>query len=45
MAISPLCNFGWPAPDFTLNDTDGKPHSPATLRGESGLLLMFICNH
>ena len=26
MAISPpLCNFGWPAPDFTLNDTDGKP--------------------
>ena len=46
MAISPpLCNFGWPAPDFTLNDTDGKPHSLATLRGESGLLLMFICNH
>ena len=46
MAISPpLCNFGWPAPDFTLNDTDGKPHTLATLRGESGLLLMFICNH
>ena len=46
MAISPpLCNFGWPAPDFTLNDTDGKPHSLATLRGDSGLLVMFICNH
>ena len=46
MAISPpLCNFGWPAPDFTLNDTAGKPHSLATLRGESGLLVMFICNH
>ena len=46
MAISPpLCNFGWPAPDFTLDDTDGKPHSLETLRGESGLLLMFICNH
>ncbi len=46
MAISPpLCNFGWPAPDVTLNDTDGKPHSLATLRGESGLLVMFICNH
>ena len=46
MAISPpLCNFGWPAPDFTLDDTDGKPHSLKTLRGESGLLLMFICNH
>jgi peroxiredoxin len=46
MAISPpLCNFGWPAPDFTLDDTDGKPHTLATLRGESGLLVMFICNH
>ena len=46
MAISPpLCNFGWPAPDLTLDDTDGKPHTLATLRGESGLLLMFICNH
>ena len=46
MAISPpLCNFGWPAPDFTLSDTDGKQHSLATLRGESGLLVMFICNH
>ena len=46
MAIStPLCNFGWPAPDFALTDTAGRRHTLATLRGPSGLLLMFICNH
>jgi peroxiredoxin len=46
MAIStPLCNFGWPAPDFALSDTSGRQHTLATLRGPSGLLLMFICNH
>lgn len=46
MAISPpLCNFGWQAPDFALNDTEGRWHSLATLRGDNGLLIMFICNH
>jgi peroxiredoxin len=46
MAVTtPLCDFGWNAPDFTLNDTAGKPQTLATLRGPSGLLLMFICNH
>ena len=46
MAIStPLCNFGWKAPDFELNDTLGVRQTLHTLRGPRGLLLMFICNH
>ncbi len=42
---TPVCDFGWRAVDFTLTDTLGQPHSLASLRGERGLLLMFICNH
>lgn len=46
MAIStPLCDFGWAAPDFSLTDTAGRQQTLATLRGPRGLLLMFICNH
>jgi len=46
MAISaPVCNFGWKAPDFELNDTFGAHRSLDSLRGPNGLLLMFICNH
>lgn len=46
MATStPLCNFGWKAPDFSLSDTSGRQQTLDTLRGPSGLLLMFICNH
>jgi len=42
---TPVCNFGWPAPDFELAGVDGRRYSPATARGEKGLLVMFICNH
>jgi len=42
---TPLCNFGWPAPDFDLPGVDGKRHTPASARGPNGLLVMFICNH
>ena len=42
---TPLCDFGWSAPDFTLPGVDGKLHSLATCRGPRGLLVMFICNH
>ena len=42
---TPICDFGWQAPDFDLPDADGKRHTLQTLRGPKGLLLMFICNH
>jgi peroxiredoxin len=33
------------APQFDLPGIDGKRHSPASARGDKGLLVMFICNH
>jgi peroxiredoxin len=33
------------APPFDLLATDGKRYSPATARGDKGLVVMFICNH
>jgi peroxiredoxin len=33
------------APEFDLLGVDARRHSPATARGEKGLLVMFICNH
>jgi peroxiredoxin len=33
------------APTFDLPGVDGKRYSPASARGENGLLVMFICNH
>ena len=42
---TPVCDFGWKAPDFDLPGTDGRRHSLASARGPNGLLVMFICNH
>jgi len=42
---TPVCDFGWPAPDFSLPGVDGKAHRLADLAGPRGLLVMFICNH
>ena len=42
---TPLCDFGWKAPTFTLADPDGNRHSLDGLMGEKGLLIAFICNH
>jgi peroxiredoxin len=42
---TPVCNFGWKAPSFTLPGVDGKTHSLEKLRGPNGTLVMFICNH
>ncbi|SBT09526.1 Alkyl hydroperoxide reductase/ Thiol specific antioxidant/ Mal allergen [Candidatus Accumulibacter aalborgensis] len=46
MALTPpVCDFGWRAVDFELEDTQGARHSLSSLCGPNGLLLMFICNH
>lgn len=42
---TPVCDFGWKAPDFNLSATDGQRYSLAELAGPKGLLVMFICNH
>ena len=42
---TPLCDFGWKAPDFDLPGVDGKRYRLSDLVGPRGLLLMFICNH
>ena len=42
---TPICNFGWKAPDFTLPAVDGKTYSLDTIKGKNGTLVMFICNH
>jgi len=41
----PLCDFGWPAPDFDLLGVDGKRYSLQQVKGPQGLVVMFICNH
>lgn len=46
MAVTPpVCEFDWPAPDFTLPATDGHSYGLSDVAGESGTLIMFICNH
>jgi peroxiredoxin len=42
---SPVCDFDWPAPDFTLPGVDDRAHTLTSARGPRGLLVMFICNH
>ena len=42
---TPICDFGWKAPSFTLKDPDGKSYSLESQIGEKGLLIAFICNH
>ncbi len=42
---TPVCDFGWKAPDFNLPGVDGRSHALKDLAGPNGLLVMFICNH
>ena len=42
---TPVCEFGQPAPEFSLPGTDGKTYCLEDVRGPNGLLVMFICNH
>ena len=43
--VPPVCDFGWKAVDFRLEGVDGASHALADVRGENGVLVMFICNH
>jgi peroxiredoxin len=42
---TPICEFGKPAPAFSLRGTDGRTWTLEQLRGPNGTLVMFICNH
>lgn len=42
---TPLCNFGWKAPEFTLKDPDGNSYTMSEQLSDKGLLIAFICNH
>ena len=42
---TPICDFGWKAPDFTLQDPDGNSYTMSEQLTENGLLIAFICNH
>ncbi|WP_092483114.1 thioredoxin family protein [Candidatus Ichthyocystis hellenicum] len=46
MAVkTPVCNFGWSGPDFSLPGTDGKLWSRSEAVGANGQLIVFMCNH
>lgn len=40
-----ICDFGQKAIDFDLLGIDGNTHSLASVKGEKGTMVMFICNH
>lgn len=42
---TPICDFGWKAPEFTLKDPDGQAFTMSEHLGAHGLLIAFICNH
>ena len=44
-AIPPVCDFGWQAKNFELPGVDGEHYSLDNVRGNNGMLIMFICNH
>ena len=42
---TPICDFGTNAKDFQLNSTINKLVTLNDFKGETGTLIMFICNH
>ncbi len=42
---TPVCDFGWKAPEFTLKDPEGRAFTMSDHLGEKGLLVAFLCNH
>ena len=46
MAVeTPICDFGWTPPAFSLPATDGRVLTLEDVRGPKGTLILFICNH
>jgi peroxiredoxin len=45
LATPTVCDFNWPAPVFDLPATDGNRYTLDQIKGDKGLLVMFICNH
>ena len=41
----PVCDFGWPAPPFTLKGWTGKRAGSPICGGRTGAVVAFICNH
>ena len=39
---TPICDFGWNAPDFNLLGTDGKSYQFDDIKGTKGLSLIHI---
>ncbi len=42
---TPVCEFDKAIPGFELPDVYGELWTPEKLKGDKGLLVMFICNH
>ncbi len=42
---TPVCDFNWQAPEFTLKDPSGQSFTMSDHLGDKGLLIMFVCNH
>ena len=42
---TPICDFNQGAIDFNLKGVDGNYYNLNSLKGQNGLLVMFICNH
>ena len=42
---TPICDFNQSAIDFNLKGVDGNYYNLNNLKGQNGLLVMFICNH
>ena len=42
---TPVCDFNQAAIDFNLKGVDGNYYNLDNLKGQNGLLVMFICNH
>lgn len=44
-AQPPICDFGWPAPDFELPGIDGRSYRLSGIKGPNGTLVIFLSNH